>query len=96
MAEQAKGVGVQDKLLWLDGYQTPAALSTLLLCSAAYMAPSDEQSPTSVSAPALHGRIRVGWPDIHTLCIHKVGAYLQYWVFRSALTNMQYSSAPQT
>lgn len=41
--------GVEDRLLWLDGFQSAEALSELLLCGAAFVAPFDEQSPTSVS-----------------------------------------------
>ena len=38
-----------DRLLWVDGFQTTEALSSLLMCSAAFLAPFDEQSPTSVN-----------------------------------------------
>ena len=41
--------GVEDRLLWLDGFQSADALTELLLCGAAFVAPFDEQSPTSVS-----------------------------------------------
>ena len=40
---------MEDRLLWLDGFQSAEALSELLLCGAAFVAPFDEQSPTSVS-----------------------------------------------
>ena len=46
---QARVAGVEDRLLWLDGFQSAEALSELLLCGAAFVAPFDEQSPTSVS-----------------------------------------------
>ena len=48
-AQQATSLGVEDRLLWLDGFQSADALSNLLMCSAAFLAPFDEQSPTSVS-----------------------------------------------
>ena len=48
LAIQAR-VAVEDRLLWLDGFQSAEALSELLLCGAAFVAPFDEQSPTSVS-----------------------------------------------
>ena len=48
-AVQARVAGVEDRLLWLDGFQSAEALSELLLCGAAFVAPFDEQSPTSVS-----------------------------------------------
>lgn len=40
-----------DRLLWVDGFQTTEALSSLLMCSVAFLAPFDEQSPTSVNHP---------------------------------------------
>ena len=40
---------MEDRLLWLDGFQSAEALTELLLCGAAFVAPFDEQSPTSVS-----------------------------------------------
>ena len=49
LAVQARVAGVEDRLLWLDGFQSAEALSELLLCGAAFVAPFDEQSPTSVS-----------------------------------------------
>ncbi len=48
-AAQARSAGVADRLLWVDGFQTSEALSSLLMCSAAFLAPFDEQSPTSVN-----------------------------------------------
>ena len=42
-----------DRLLWVDGFQTTKALSSLLMCSAAFLAPFDEQSPTSVNLPVV-------------------------------------------
>ena len=50
---QAKSAGVADRLLWVDGFQTTEALSSLLMCSAAFLAPFDEQSPTSVMQPLI-------------------------------------------
>ena len=49
LAVQAKVAEVADRLLWLDGFQSAKALTELLLCGAAFVAPFDEQSPTSVS-----------------------------------------------
>ena len=49
LAVQARVAGVEDRLLWLDGFQSAEALSELLLCGSAFVAPFDEQSPTSVS-----------------------------------------------
>ena len=48
-AVQARVAGVEDRLLWLDGFQSAESLSELLLCGSAFVAPFDEQSPTSVS-----------------------------------------------
>ena len=52
-AAQARSAGVADRLLWVDGFQTSEALSSLLMCSAAFLAPFDEQSPTSVNLPVV-------------------------------------------
>ena len=50
---QAKKARVGDRLLWMDGFQSSEALSALLLCSAVFLAPFDEQSSTSVCMPDL-------------------------------------------
>ena len=65
---QARVAGVEDRLLWLDGFQSAEALSELLLCGAAFVAPFDEQSPTSVSC--LEGRESWKTPCLPFATVH--------------------------
>ena len=41
---------MEHRLLWLDGFPSSEMLSMLLLCSTIFLAPSDDQPPSLVSA----------------------------------------------
>ena len=48
LPEQARAAGMEHILLSLDSFPSSEMLSMLLLCSAVFLAPSDDQQPSLV------------------------------------------------